>query len=203
MEKKRFKDRPYNTFSIFTATTMGLDVKCPYCNGLGVVKMEDSYFSFQCSICGKRKLKDKIEYRCQISEMCNSCQRHFRVDITDKNQANFKVLKVCCPYCRNIQNGQVQKIRKNFCSYSDIQNGIEPFFNYQLFYQTTFDGKLIWAINREHLMYLINYIGASIREKGNYEYRGATQSYRIPKFIKLARNREPIVKLLKRLLEDK
>ena len=151
---KRFADKRYGTFSRYSAYTIGLEVKCPYCGKLGTVKMDDVYFYFQCATCGKRHQKERIEYRYQISEMCNKCDRHFRLDI-DKTQEQFKTLNIVCPYCGNKQTGIVQKTQKGWYNYGEIKNGIEPFFNYQLFYQTTdFNGKLIWAINREHLIYL-------------------------------------------------
>lgn len=202
---KRFIDKPYGTFSRYSAATTGLHVKCPHCNNLGIVKMDDDYFYFQCSSCGKRKQKEKIQYRYQISEMCENCERHFKLDITDKKQIHFKQLNVHCPDCQTIKKGEVQKIEKKCFDYGEIENGIEPFFNYPLFYQTEFDGKIIWAINREYLVYLIEYVEADIREKGERAYQDfcgiETQSDHLPKFIKLAKNRDAIVKLLKRLLE--
>jgi hypothetical protein len=79
-----------------------------------------------------------------------------------------------------------------------IRDGIEPFFGYPLFYQTGFSGKLIWAINREHLVYMIDYLEANLREKSGYRCR--MQSSVLPKFMKLAKNRARVVKVLCRLL---
>ena len=202
---KRFIDKPYGTFSIYSAATTGLDVKCPYCGKLGIVKMDDNYFYFRCSSCGKRHQKEQVEYRYQINEICGKCERHFRLDITDKKQEHLKILNIHCPYCQNSQRATVQKIKKDYSDYGEIKGGIEPFFNYPLFYQTAFDGKIIWAINQEHLLYLIDYVEADIREDGERSYQDfcgtATQSDQLPKFIKLAKNRKTISKLLKQLLE--
>jgi hypothetical protein len=56
------------------------------------------------------------------------------------------------------------------------------------------------------LIYLIEYIEADLRENGEtafMDFPGVkTQSDQLPKFIKLAKNRKPIVKLLKRMLEN-
>ena len=104
-----------------------LEVKCPHCGGMGIVKREEDYFYFQCTACGKRQQKERVFFR---------------------------------------------------------------YFGFPLYYQTSFDDKIIWAYNREHLVFLINYVETGMRE----------HVYNMPKFITLAKNRNQIVKLLKRLL---
>ena len=63
-----------------------------------------------------------------------------------------------------------------------------------------FQGKPAWALNREHLAYLIDYLSADLREKplGSSQ---KTQADHLPTFMKTAKNRERIVKLLKKLQE--
>ena len=207
-EKKRFIDKPYHAFSIFTTSKTGIDVRCPYCKKSAVVKADDHYSYFQCIHCGKQHKKERAEYRYQISEMCKKCERHFRLDLNDPEQTRFEVLNVTCPYCENQQQGSVQKIKQVVYSYRDVSDGIEHYFNYPLYYQTESYGKPIWAINREHLLYLIDYVEADIREDGVRSYQDypdfygpATQSDHLPKFIKLAKNRQRIAKLLRRLLD--
>ena len=168
-----------------------LEVKCPHCGGIGIVKREEEYFCFQCTVCGKRQQKERAFSRYQISEMCNNCDRHFRLDIDDENRQHLKILNVNCPYCDHLQQGTMQKIQsQSYLCYGEIKNGIEPYFGFPLYYQTSFDDKIIWAYNREHLVFLINYVKTGMRE----------HVYNMPKFITLAKNRNQIVKLLKRLL---
>ena len=54
--------------------------------------------------------------------------------------------------------------------------------------------------NREHLAYLIDYLSADLREKPLGRAK-KTQSDSLPTFMKTAKNRERIVKLLKKLQE--
>jgi len=158
---------------------------------MGIIKREGDYFCFNCTVCGKRQQKERTFYRYQINEICGNCNRNFRLDIQDESRHHFKVLNVDCPYCGHLQQGRVQKISsKCTLEYADIQDGLEPYFGLPLYYQTSFDGKIIWAHNREHLVFLINYVEADIRE----------HVYHLPKFISLAKNRRQIAKLLKRLL---
>jgi endogenous inhibitor of DNA gyrase (YacG/DUF329 family) len=203
---KRHRDKLYCTFSLHNARTSGIEVKCPFCGGLGIVKMDDDHYYFQCTVCGKRRQETRGGCVYRVSEICAGCDRHFRIDVTDKAQWGQKVLRVSCPYCGNGQNCAVQKIEKPFPDhrYERVENGIEPFFGYPLYYQTALDGKTIWALHRKHLLYLIDYIEADLRETPEQSYQDfcgtATHPDMLPKFIKQAKNRETIVKLLKRLL---
>ena len=61
-------------------------------------------------------------------------------------------------------------------------------------------GKPVWALNREHLAYLIDYLSADLREKPSGSQK-KTQADHLPTFMKTAKNRERIVKLLKKLQE--
>jgi hypothetical protein len=96
----------------------------------------------------------------------------------------------------------MQKIGLNYrLDYSDVKNGIDPYFGFPLYYLTSFEGKIIWAENRNHLVYLIDYIDADIREVPPTRQSQCDKlSFHLPKFMTLAKNRKPIVKLLKRLL---
>ena len=66
---------------------------------------------------------------------------------------------------------------------------------------TSFQGKPVWALNREHLAYLIDYLSADQREKPLGIPR-KTQADHLPTFMKTAKNRERIVKLLKKMQEE-
>lgn len=61
-------------------------------------------------------------------------------------------------------------------------------------------GKPVWALNREHLAYLIGYLSAGLREKPPGRAK-MTQADHLPTFMKTAKNRERIVKLLRQMQE--
>lgn len=65
---------------------------------------------------------------------------------------------------------------------------------------TSFQGKPVWALNREHLAYLIDYLSADLREKPSGNQK-KTQADHLPTFMKTTKNRERIVRLLKKLQE--
>lgn len=97
-------------------------------------------------------------------------------------------------------SGRVGRVPVQNGSYfsNEIHNASEPFFGFELWYSGQFEGKPVWALNREHLDYLIEYLGAELREKFAPM---RTQSDHLPRFMKLAKNREDIVRLLIQIRE--
>ena len=97
-------------------------------------------------------------------------------------------------------SGEVHKTAEAFSYTAEIQDGREPYFGLELWFLTSFQGKPAWALNREHLAYLIDYLSADLREKPSGSQK-KTQADHLPTFMKTAKNRERIVKLLKKLQE--
>ena len=79
----------------------------------------------------------------------------------------------------------------------------DPYFHYPFYFQACYRGKIIWAFNRGHLQYLIDYLSAEIRtaQHGFYKtyHTMRSQSDMLPAFMKSAKNRDGIVKLLTKL----
>lgn len=93
--------------------------------------------------------------------------------------------------------GEVHKTAENFLAYTgEVKNAQEPYFGLELWFLTSFCGKVVWAINREHLAYLIGYLSADLREKPSETLSVTSQADHLPIFMKTAKNREAIVKLL-------
>ena len=122
------------------------------------------------------------------------------MDIVDQVKQHFPVLHVTCPYCGAAMAGEVHKTAEAYSYAAEITNGKEPYFGLELWFLTSFQGKLVWALNREHLAYLIGYLSADLREKP-LGIPGKTQADHLPAFLKTAKNRERIVKLLRKLQE--
>ena len=122
------------------------------------------------------------------------------MDIEEESKQHFSVLHVACPYCGATMLGEVHKTAEAFSYAAEIQGGKDSWFGLELWFLTSFQGKLVWALNREHLAYLIDYLSADLREKPLGRAK-KTQSDHLPTFMKTAKNRERIVKLLKKLQE--
>ena len=185
----RMIDKPYFTYSAYSAFTTGIQVKCPKCHDTAVVTVDDDNTYFHCLSCGHQETRNRTVYRYDVHNQCKKCGRYYRVDIEDEEKQHFSVLYVTCPYCGTTMSGEVHKTAEAFSYIADIQNGREPYFSLELWFLTSFQGKPVWALNREHLAYLIDYLNADLRED------------HLPTFMKTAKNRERIVKLLKKLQE--
>ncbi len=73
-----------------------------------------------------------------------------------------------------------------------------------MYFQTSYRGKTVWALNREHLQYLIDYLSAEIRiPQAENCNTVRSQSDTLPAFMKSAKNREGIVKLLTKLRDSR
>lgn len=196
---KRFMDKSFTTYSAYNATKQEIYVKCPKCSGLGFVTADQDMAYFKCTNCGSVSAKDCTIYHYEAHNHCKSCGRYYKQEITEKKKQYFRVLNVACPFCGYVMAGEVYKTARAFYYYDEIRNAREPFFEYELWYTAYFKDRPVWAINREHLSYLINYLEADLREKPGELQNTKTQADRLPAFMQTAKNREPIVKLLKKL----
>lgn len=196
---KRIVDKHYYTYSVRTAVMSGVYVKCPTCGGLGMVTAEPDTAYFKCTNCGSLKTKERTIYRYDVHNQCDKCGRYYRVDISDSSKQRFPMLQVACTYCGYVMSGKVQKTPKYGWYIGEIKNGCEPFFGFELWFLTDYRGKLVWALNREHLAYLIDYLSADLREKPSGYQIARTQAAALPAFMKTAKNRDGIVKCLKNM----
>lgn len=195
---KRITDKPYYTYSVEKAAVSGILVKCPECCGTAVVTADKHNAFFRCANCGKSKTKERIAYCCKVENLCDKCGRYYRVNINDEEKQHFSMLNVSCPYCGFIMPGNIQKTSPHVFV-GQIKGGREPFFGLELQLLTEYKGKLVWALNREHLTYLINYISADLREKPLYNNTMRTQADMLPAFLKTAKNRKGIIKCLEKM----
>lgn len=194
---KRTVDKSYFEYSAFNAFTSELNVKCPKCHGFGIVTANEDTAFFRCTNCCHTEEKDRTLYTYDVHNQCKCCGRYYRVDIQDTDKQHFSTLHVACPFCKTVMSGKVHKTAKAFYCLGEITNGYEPFFGLELWFLSSFHNKPVWALNREHLAYLIDYLDADLREKPT-EYRSMkTQADHLPTFMKTAKNRKRIVRLLK------
>ena len=193
---KRTVDRNYFVNSTSAAFSTGIAVKCPKCQGLGVVKTDGYKAYFKCPNCATALTKERTNYRCDVHNLCPKCGRYYRVDIDEESKQHFPALRVACPFCGHMTAGKVHRTRQGFTSYSEVQNGREPFFGFELWFLAYLGRKAVWALNREHLNYLIDYLSADLRQKPAGYFSQHAQADHLPTFMKTAKNRERIVKLL-------
>ena len=105
-----------------------------------------------------------------------------------KNKIELK-----CPTCK-----QEKRYNMNYSlTYANNKQATDPNFDLQLWLQIPIDDNILWAYNYDHLDYLKKYVSAKLREEHAVTKNSMTQ--KLPDFIKLAKNRERILKAIERL----
>lgn len=203
---KRFLDKGYFYFALdYQADKNGINVSCPSCGKKAIIKKQlgSEFVSFSCNHCLKNKTKSIKHYKYLVENNCKNCGRMYRVDILNKEKQSYEVLRVECPYCSFPMNGKVFKVDLNSYSLYETRMGKEPYFHLNLWYLRTYKSNLIWALNKEHLEYLCNYISADLRVDGYYQsYTTKTACDHLPTYMKLAKNRKTVLKILQDMLDE-
>lgn len=201
---KRYCDLPYHAFPPFT----GVTVVCPRCGGAGTVCLErEQHRAVFC--CGSCHFKSQApadgDHTLAVTGQCAASGRYFRVYVPAKKVRGPRV-RVKCPWCGGFVLGEVSAPKEPPpLVLGEVRQGRDPYFGYPLYFRGEFRGKLVWALNREHLQYLIDYLSADLRAApaGHLEGSGMrSQSDRLPAYMKSAKNRAGIVKLLSRMQQQ-
>ena len=77
-------DEAYFKYSVYSAMESGMQVKCPKCQGLGMITADEDNVYFKCTSCNHQKRYDRTIYRYDIHNKCINCGRYYKVDIEDK-----------------------------------------------------------------------------------------------------------------------
>ena len=198
----RFNDVKFNTFSLWA----DMVVVCPKCEKAGIVHFvqEHHVAIFQCEACyTKKEIIPCGDYAFEVTAQCTSSGKYFRLSMP-QNKIHGSKIRVKCPYCQEFVIGNVFDHRdQQHIVLSDIRHAEDPFFHYPLYFQASFRGKTIWALNREHLQYMIDFLSADIRTVQPDYYKiyktMRSQSDILQAFMKSAKNRDEIVKILMKL----
>ncbi len=136
---------------------------------------------------------DSGEFLADFGEMviasCPRCQRpvNYQIDTTGKGI----VYPFSCLNCGYIKGGHT----KDF-----LVNPMSVFVpTHQLYLVADCCGQTLWARNMAHLDFLENYVSANLRQRTANVNRSVAS--RLPQWIKAAKNREEILKCIKRLRE--
>jgi hypothetical protein len=127
-----------------------------------------------------------------VSVKCRECHqkitRHAEVD------GRFSKLKVTCEHCGDSCMYDATLSRHY------LHDGLmcDPVFGLPLWLQKPFGDDVFWAYHFEHLELLEQYVRAKLRERGihNKGSKNSLMFSRLPDFIKRARNREGILRLI-------
>ena len=76
----------------------------------------------------------------------------------------------------------------------------DPHVGLPLYFQRSVGGEILWAYNREHLVFLRGYVGATNRMRE--PNRNGSLASRLPAWMKSAKHREAIVQAADAMLEE-
>lgn len=199
MKMKRFEDEGAYKYSFYAVLRRGeqVDVKCKPCGGHAFIVIEEDHLAWNCSQCYVHGIQE-TEYQYNAKNNCIRCERWFNIEVTDEKKITHKASHIECPHCGTVNDVELHKKLAYRGYYPDIREGRDPVFDMELYFLDYIRGKVLWAVNREHLNYLISYISADLRVKpGNVPLK--TASHSIPAYIKNAKNRELVVRTLTKL----
>jgi hypothetical protein len=147
----------------------------------------------------QKRFIDQEEYLSGFSDeflvVCPRCSKCAKVTI-DLNRQNASLgwrspRKVVCPNCSYYKVWTGDSI-----SYGDNHDW---YFRLPLWLQTPCCGNILWAYNEYHLNFLEDYVGSVLRER--HPNKNKTLASRLPTWIKEAKNREEIIKCIRKLRE--
>jgi len=202
METNSRTDKSFKNLASFANEVL---VECPQCKKRAVIFTEQGKYTipystnfkakFKCSNCYKSIDEESWYGPIIISSAnvnCDYCGSRLLSFNKTVNKSQDKI-KGKCTNCGQEKNYDVHYI----LTYADNKQATDPYFGLQLWLQIPFDDNILWAYNFEHLEYLKKYVGAKLREAsigGKYSL-----AWKLPNFIKVAKNRERILKAITRL----
>lgn len=195
MEKKRFYDLHKNSFSLWGCVQKdGILIRCPKCEKQAILKLKSDGYVAQCLNCTNvwTPHTDRLKLK-YAKGICRKCGRWCNIKTELKPNENYGHIFRKCPYCGENQSFEL-----------DSSDGIiiSPYdFTENLYLKASFRGHEVWAYNYDHLNYLIKYVEAELRQPPQKHFFNSKQSDCLPKFIKLAKNRNDILKVLYKLRE--
>lgn len=150
----------------------------------------------KCNCCmHKATLSELTLYKVNIKRNCPDCGKNVSAELSNLKNP-LQEMSVTCPNC-----GFKAEYTTNISSYSPRKDlsGMkgDPFFGLPLWFQSNVKGDLFWAYNREHLEEIRTYVEAELRERQSSYLM--TMVARLPQFLKDAKSREDMLKVIKTL----
>lgn len=175
-------------------------VECPKCKGEAFVSTNGTFRldngRLTCKNCmHSEKAADLIRYKSIVKRYCDNCGKEFEAIFPGQKEPATRIT-VPCPNCGTIQDYK-PKIEEYRAGYSTHEKIVDPIFNLPLWFQAVVRGDVFWAFNRDHLQEIKNYVSAKLRERQTWKH--TTMVEKLPQFIKAAKNRDTIIKVIERL----
>ncbi|MFK7032680.1 hypothetical protein [Flavobacterium oreochromis] len=204
---ERFEDQNIRLIEFYNF----IDVVCPNCSQKAAVKIKNELEScpnygkdncenkrvFECKHCYYSLSRKKTIYEPYAKVYCSNCTEKYEVKGVQTTK-QVSEIKVKCPNCnhREIIKAKLKEVGFEFkLNDNEVK---DPFYNCNLWYQQEFKKNVFWALNNEHINYLEKYIVADLRERNSKYNSGLTLVARLPKFVKEAKNRDKLLKVIEK-----
>ena len=169
-------------------------VRCPNCSTDALVRSESARWrsrrTFSCLHCAHSLGESDSRWfgplRGIARRRCGRCGRWLEKRLQSHKRGRSK-LELECPGCSALSLATCDWHREN-------DGTRDPHFGLPLWLQTRCCGHTLWALNQPHLTFLRGFVSAQVRER--VSNRNASLVSRLPKWLKLARNRESVLKSL-------
>jgi predicted RNA-binding Zn-ribbon protein involved in translation (DUF1610 family) len=76
---------------------------------------------------------------------------------------------------------------------------VDPFFQLPLWLKTKIGAQLLWAYNLEHLDFLVEHVGAKLRERNGFKHQVKSIGARLPRWMTTASSRSEMLKALEKM----
>lgn len=175
-------------------------VHCPKCQKKAEVKlpffMDYKNATLNCAACFFfEKMFDRKIYKLNGKVKCSFCLEWLCLDIEHQKKIP-KYVNIRCSSCQ-----KVNKVHENwdetYLKYHE-EGIVDPAFGLPLWYVDEVKGAVIWAYNKAHLEEIEAYVSSKLRERSTDGFK-MTMVEKLPNFIKIAKNREEVLKALDRM----
>jgi hypothetical protein len=199
MEKNtRFTGQPKRLYDFMDT----FDVHCPECSGHATVQvpffLDYKKAELKCNSCHfSENISNRKRYILTGKAKCIFCLELLQTETEGKKKIP-KTFNIRCTSCKKM-NTIKENWTEIFLKYNT--DGIcDPAFGLPLWFTGNVKGNLIWAYNRAHLEEIKDYVSSKLRERSTNSFK-MTMVEKLPDFIKLASNREEVLKALDRMLK--
>ena len=142
---------------------------------------------------------DLLSFLDEYAVVCPSCQRCARASVIDSNRPPlFAPRRMTCTNC-----GHMDEWQGNGVSSSFSEEPRDWYFQRPFYFRVACCGHELWVLNRRHLQFLKDFVGAKLRSRSRSERGWSNRSLasRLPTWISAGTHRDKILVALTRIEE--
>lgn len=133
-----------------------------------------------------------IDFEQEVWVVCTKCHQQAIAALNDEAK-EARLRCVHCGYSKSVS----MLVKYAEGKFAELNQAAHLYFEAQLWLKYPFKGDMFWAYNLKHLEYLEAYISAKLREHKDRTH--FTLLEKLPKFYHDAKNREALLKIIKKL----